>query len=110
KLTRIPGGGSLIGAHRNAVGGGIAKAHKTKRIKGFYSYLAISEIVKRSIEDNVFAPNKNDDTSKTDKIADVFYDLPQTAFISESTNTYYMNFQHQDFYKLKGEHWEKYIK
>ncbi len=108
KITRIPVGVSFLGAQRNAVGGGTAKAHKTQRIKGFYSYLAISEIVKRSIEDNVFA--KNEEDSKTDKIADVFYDLPQTAFIAESTNAYYMNFQHQDFYKLKGEHWEKYIK
>lgn len=108
KITRIPVGVSFLGAQRNAVGGGTAKAHKTQRIKGFYSYLAISEIVKRSIEDNVFANNEED--SKTDKIADVFYDLPQTAFIAESTNAYYMNFQHQDFYKLKGEHWEKYIK
>ena len=108
KITRIPVGVSFLGAERNAVGGGTSKAHKTQRIKGFYSYLAISEIVKRSIEDNVFA--KNEEDSKTDKIADVFYDLPQTAFIAESTNAYYMNFQHQDFYKLKGEHWEKYIK
>ena len=108
KITRIPVGVSFLSAQRNAVGGGIAKAHKTKRIKGFYSYLAISEIVKRSIEDNVFA--NNEEESKTDKIEDIFYDLPQTAFIAESTNAYYMNFQHQDFYKLKGEHWEKYIK
>lgn len=108
KITRIPVGVSFLGANRNAVGGGTSKSHKTQRIKGFYSYLAISEIVKRSIEDNVFA--KNEEDSKTDKVADVFYDLPQTAFIAESTNAYYMNFQHQDFYKLKGEHWEKYIK
>lgn len=110
KITRIPVGISFLGANRTSSDNSSSDNHKTQRIKGFYSYLAISEIVKRSIEDNVFAPNKNDDTSKTDKIADVFYDLPQTAFISESTNAYYMNFQHQDFYKLKGEHWEKYIK
>lgn len=60
KITRIPVGVSFLGAQRNAVGGGIAKAHKTKRIKGFYSYLAISEIVKRSIEDNVFANNEEE--------------------------------------------------
>lgn len=110
KITRIPVGISFIGADRNyADGQEKSKAHRTQRIKGFYSYLAISEIVKRAIEDNVFSVN-NKDESRTDRVADIFYDLPQTAFISESTNAYYMNFQHQDFYKLKGEKWEKYIK
>lgn len=78
------------------------------RQRGAKDSIAISEIVKRSIEDNVFA--NNEEESKTHKIEDIFYDLPQTAFIAESTNAYYMNFQHQDFYKLKGELWEKYIK
>lgn len=110
KITRIPVGVSFIGADRNYTEGQKkTKAHRTQRIKGFYSYLAISEIVKRAIEDNVFSVN-NKDESRTDRVADIFYDLPQTAFISESTNAYYMNFQHQDFYKLKGEKWEKYIK
>lgn len=108
KITRIPVGICFIGADRSRLNDS-SKEHKTQRIKGFYSYLAISEIVKRAIEDNVFAQN-SDDKSKTDKLSDIFYDLPQTAFISESTNAYYMNFQHQDFYKLKGEHWEKYLK
>lgn len=110
KITRIPVGISFIGADRNyADGQENQRRHRTQRIKGFYSYLAISEIVKRAIEDNVFSVN-NKDESRTDRVADIFYDLPQTAFISESTNAYYMNFQHQDFYKLKGEKWEKYIK
>lgn len=110
KITRIPVGVSFIGADRNYTEGQKkTKAHRTQKIKGFYSYLAISEIIKRAIEDNVFAVNNKDD-SRTDMVADIFYDLPQTAFISESTNAYYMNFQHQDFYKLKGEKWEKYIK
>ena len=81
------------------------KESKVTHIKGFYSYICLSEIIKRSIENNVF--------SKTDSLctpSDIFVDLPQTAFIGESTNAFFLNFKQKDFYKLKGDTFAPYVK
>ena len=57
--------------------------------------------------------NENNVFSKTDSLctpSDIFVDLPQTAFIGESTNAFFLNFKQKDFYKLKGDTFAPYVK
>lgn len=97
KITRIPVSVKFIK--------GKDEDSTTVEVKGFYSYMALSEMIKRAIETNAFSLE-----NATGKISDVFVDLPQTAFIGEATSAYYMNYHHQDMYKLKGSNWERYHK
>lgn len=99
-ITRIPTMIKFFGIKNES-----DKKHEIADIKGSFSYLALAEIIKRSIEGNVFAKDKTGANVKN-----LIEDLPQTAFIGESTNAFFMKFQNKDFYKLKGDHWEPYKK
>lgn len=102
KITRIPVLVKFFGAN----GSFDQDTERTvKKISGFYSYQSLSEIIRRSLANNVFSKD-----SALCTVDDVFVDLPQTAFIGESTNAFYMNFLNSDFYKLKGEEWAPYKK
>lgn len=74
-----------------------------QRLEGSYSYLAISELIRRTLEENYFAPQAKADLSTlTD-------DLPQTAFVSESTNAFFMIFRNKDYFRLKDGEWTEYV-
>ncbi len=72
-------------------------------VHGSYSYLALSEIIKRAVENNIFSSEH-----ETATVEEIATDLPQQAYIGESTNAFYMNFAGKDFYKLKGDEWSEY--
>lgn len=74
-------------------------------VNGSFSYLAVSSLIKEIIDNNIYG---SQDIKST--IKQIVSTLPQTAHINESTNAYFMNFQSDDFYKLKGELWNPYIK
>jgi cellulose synthase operon protein YhjU len=74
-------------------------------LKGPHSYLAISELIKRAIENNVFSKEH-----ATANIDDIVTDLPMQSFIAESTNALFLNFKGTSMYKLKGEEWAEYKK
>lgn len=67
-----------------------------------HSYMAISEIVRRAIEQNIFSAENNG------TLQDVVKDLPQTAPVSESTNAFFMLYNNRGYYKLKGDEWAPY--
>ena len=74
-------------------------------VNGSFSYLAVSSLIKEIIDNNIYG---SQDIKST--IKQIVSTLPQTAHINESTNAFFMNFQSDDFYKLKGELWNPYIK
>ena len=74
-------------------------------ISGRFSYLALAEIINRSISLNVFSQDKALGT-----LDDVMTDLPQTAAVSEATNALYVEFPDQGYYMLKGGEWSEYKK
>ncbi len=74
-------------------------------ISGRFSYLALGEIINRSISLNVFSQDKALGT-----LDDVMTDLPQTAAVSEATNALYVEFPDQGYYMLKGGEWSEYKK
>ncbi len=73
------------------------------KIHGFHSYLALSELIKRAIENNIFSANDS-----LSSISEICASLPQQAAVSESTNAYFMVYKDTDFYKLKGDEWNEY--
>ena len=84
---------------------GLNSELKLRHIKEQHSYLSVAELIKRSIENNVFSEN-----DATENPMDICTELPQQAFISESTNACFMNFKGRDLFKLKGEEWTEYKK
>lgn len=99
KITRVPAMIKFFGINEDTA----VKEQIT--IHGNYSFMSLSEIIKRSIENNVFS-----ESNATSSIEELSQDLPQQAYISESTNAYYMNYAGKDFYKLKGDEWTEYKK
>lgn len=99
-ITRIPTMIKFFGFSANQ-----EDTQEITTVNGNYSYLALAEIIKRSIQRNIFSKDKNTSTIKS-----IVDKLPQTAFIGESTNAFFMTYQNKDFYKLKSDHWEPYKK
>ncbi|MGN0909462.1 MAG: cellulose biosynthesis protein BcsG [Succinivibrio sp.] len=69
-------------------------------VKGQYSYLALSDLVRRAIENNYYG-------GKT-PLDDLIQDLPQTWPVSEGTNAEFLKFRGKEYYRLKGEAWAPY--
>ncbi|MBE6422640.1 cellulose biosynthesis protein BcsG [Succinivibrio dextrinosolvens] len=97
KITRIPTMIKFFGLNENT------SLPEQITVHGSYSYLALSEIIKRAVENNIFSSGH-----ETATVEEIATDLPQQAYISESTNAFYMNFAGKDFYKLKGDEWSEY--
>lgn len=86
---------------------GLKQQNKSTQIKvrGNYSYLAISEIIRRVINDNVF----NDENNNQNTLDLVVKDLPQSADVAESTNSFFMRYANKPFFMLKGDNWKPYV-
>lgn len=79
---------------------GKARTSEQINLKGYYSYLALSDLVRRCIENNYYG-DKGDLKTLTE-------DLPQTWPVSEATNAEFMLFKGKEFYRLKKEPWSAY--
>jgi cellulose synthase operon protein YhjU len=90
-ITRVP-------AYVRFFGGG-AKPQQLEA-KGRFSYLALSDLVRRAIEDNYYGGGT--------ELKDLIEDLPQTWPVSEATNAEFMQFRGKEYYRLKGEAWSEY--
>ncbi len=75
------------------------------KVKGQYSFLALSEIIRRAVENNVFSKE-----NASGSIEELCAGLPQQAHIGESMNAFYMTFGDKDYFKLKGDMWAEYKK
>lgn len=73
------------------------------KLQGTYSYLALSELIRRVINDNIY--NLKD----RKQLYQLVTDLPQTADVSESTNSFFLRFAQKPFFKLKGDEWKPYV-
>lgn len=91
RITRVP-------ALARFFGGGARPQGLT--VKGQYSYIAISELVRRAIEENYYG-------SKAD-LRTLVEDLPQTWPVSEGTNAEFLKFRGKEYYRLKGDSWSEY--
>lgn len=67
---------------------------------GRFSYLALSDLVRRAIENNYYGGKA--------PLSDLIGDLPQTWPVSEATNAEFLNFRGKEYYRLKGEAWAEY--
>lgn len=90
-ITRVP---ALV----RFFGGGAKPQQLTA--DGRYSYLAISDLVRRAIENNYYGGKA--------PLSELIGDLPQTWPVSEATNAEFLNFRGRDYYRLKGEAWAEY--
>lgn len=81
------------------------KEHPDMQVKlqGRHSYLALSELIARSIEENTYA---SPDSKNLDSL---LRNLPETAPVSESTNAFFIKYGDKGFYKLKGGSWNPYV-
>lgn len=81
------------------------KQHQESQIKlqGRHSYLALSELIARSIKENVYA---DPDSNNLDPLT---RNLPETAPVSESTNAFFIKYGDKGFYKIKGGSWTPYV-
>lgn len=82
---------------------GLPKSETMKKIGGYHSHMAIAELIKRAIEDNVYA-------SGGKGYEEILSNLPETAPVSESTNAFFIKYGSSDWFKLKGENWQQYKK
>lgn len=79
---------------------GLKNKIKSINLAGNYSYLALSELIKRTINTNFFVSNQ--------KVNVLLENLPQTAPVAESTNAFFMRFKSKNMFKLKGDEWTPY--
>lgn len=99
KITRVPAMVRFVDPEKPA-------APHTESVKGQYSYLALSELIHRAVENNVFSGDH-----ALARPADIMIDLPQTAYVSEATNAWFMNFQGKNFFRFKtDDDWSLYVK
>jgi cellulose synthase operon protein YhjU len=97
KITHVPTYIKFIGLGSN-------DSHSSQiKLQGSYSYLALSEIIRRVITGNIYSTNDRKQLNQ------IVADLPQTADISESTNSFFMRFAQKPFFKLKGDSWKPYV-
>ncbi len=82
---------------------GLPKSETMKKIGGYHSHMAIAELIKRAIEDNVYA-------SGGKGYEEILSNLPETAPVSESTNAFFIKYGSTEWFKLKGEAWNQYKK
>lgn len=82
---------------------GLPKSETMKKIGGYHSHMAIAELIKRAIEDNVYASGGKD-------YEEILSNLPETAPVSESTNAFFIKYGSTEWFKLKGEAWNQYKK
>ncbi|WP_457668271.1 cellulose biosynthesis protein BcsG [Thiolapillus sp.] len=93
-ITRVPAAVAIIGP-------GLERRGSPIRNDQPVSYLAISHVIERVLQDNIFSGTGFDPAA-------LVKDLPQTPFVSENEGTVVMRYNGRYHLRLPGEDWMEY--